>query len=400
MKKKLLQAFRFLLSLLTVNCSLLTLQSCIEPPLKLPAQEVIVDVPAIITDIDVVWNLDIDWKHRWYYGWDEVDSTLWGPISYPVPTNFEVRRYYLGDQPHVPHTNVEGFTVFGNRFRRTYQFGYYDLLLWSNIDSPDGTQVVTIDESDLDAVHARTTVTRGFTRLIADATSESSTSSINGLYNQPEIFYSTYPRDVFISRNMEDYDYYDEEERCWVKHINCDLTPLVYLYLVQVIFINNDGRVVGTSGNAALSAFASGTNVNTGHTNDDPVMVYFNTRYKDFLKYEDQDCQIIGGKFTTYGLCDMESYIDAPDHTYRGTRSDLPNFLMVDVLFSNGAEQTLQFNVTDQCRQQAHGGIITIVVDCKELPIPDKPSDGGQGSLFVPTVEDYDEVVFEIPLEA
>lgn len=364
------------------------------------------DFPDIITDINVVWNIDSEWKYRWYYGWDDVDSTLWGPIAYPIPTNYEVRRYYLGQEPGAPHTNVDAFTIFGNRFRRSYQFGYYDMLIWSNIDSEDGSQVLKINESNLDEVTATTSVSRGITRLFAsEANQESSSSSnaVTGLYNQPEIFYSGYPRDIYISPNMEDYDYYDEEEHCWVKHINCKLTPLSYIYLVQVIFLNNDGRVVGTTGNAALSAFASGTNVNTAHTNNDPVFVYFNTRYKDHLKYgypvRDQDCDIIGGKLTTFGLCDMASYVEAPDHLYSGSRTDLPNYLMVDVKFRNGTEQTLQYDVTKQCREQAHGGVITVIIDCNELPMPDPgPNPGGSGSLFVPTVEDYDEVIYDIPL--
>lgn len=389
--------------ILIMNCAVVT--SCIEPPLKLPAEEVIVDMPTVITDIEVVWNLDIDWQTSWHYGWDAEDERLWGNIEYPIPTNYEVRRYYLGDVPSVPHTNVEGFTIYSNRFRRSYQFGYYDLLLWSNIDSDDGTQVVTIDETNINEVKAATTATRGLTRFPnsvapddGDASDEETRSkAVTGLYNQPEIFYSTFPRDIFISRNKEDYDYYDEEEKCWVKQINCELTPLVYIYLVQVILVNNNGVVTGTSGNASMSAFTASTNVNTGHTYDNPAMVYFNTRYKPDMTYEGRPADIIGGKLTTYGLCDMESYIDSPDHIYNGSRTDLPNYLLVDLQFSNGAEKTMQFDVTDQCREQAHGGIITVVIDCGTIEVPDKP-ESGSGSLFVPTIDDYDEVIYDIPL--
>ena len=400
MKKMILKAKTYLLTLLTLNFSLFTFYACIEPPLKLPAQEVVVDLPLVITDIEVVWNLDIEWETRWYYGWDKQDSTLWGPISYPMPTNYEVRRYFLGDEPGSKHTNVDGFTIFGNRFRRSYQFGYYDLLLWSNIDSDDGTQVLKVQEDDLDNVTATTSVSRGLTRLFSDKVEQagsSSSSMVTGLFNQPEIFYSAYPRDIYISHFKEDYDYYDEEEQCWVKHVNCTLDPLVYIYLTQVILINNDGRVVGTSGNSAMTAFASGTNVNTGHTNDSPCIVYYNTRYKKDLDYEGQPCDIIGGKFTTFGLCDMEPYTRAPSHNYEGSRTDLPNYLLVDVTYRNGIEETLQFDVTEQCQSQAHGGIITIVIDCMDLEIPDIPSEGF-GSLFVPTVEDYDEVIYDIPM--
>lgn len=397
---------KYLLIFFTFTFSLFHLSSCIEPPLKLPAQEVIVDFPMVITDIDVVWNLDVDWRYNWYYGWDKQDSLLWGSYDYPDPTNFEVRRYYLGEQPGAKHTNVDAFTIFGNRFRRSYQFGYYDMLIYSNIDSEDGSQVVKVDESNLDITTATTSISRGLTRLytnltdLAEQAGSTSSNAVTGLYNQPEIFYSAYPQDIYISRFMEDYDYYDEAEHCWVKHINCDLDPLVYIYLVQVIFLNNDGRVTGTSGNAAMTAFASKTNVNTAHTYDDPVIVYFNTRYKEHCLYELQDCQIIGGKFTTFGLCDLEPVSRDPDHYYNGVFKDVPNYLLVDVRFRNGAEQTFQFDVTKQVQEQSHGGIITVIIDCGSLDIPDNPGTGGTGSLFVPTVEDYDEVIYEIPLHS
>lgn len=369
--------------------------SCIEPPLKLPAQEIAVDMQTNVVNLDVVWGLQADWEKDWYYGWDETDQQMWGPIGYPSPHSFEVRRYYLGKSPNAPHKNVEGFTINTNRFRRTYLFGYYDMLIWSNIESKDGTQAVIIDESDSEAVKATTSVTHGMTRQ-ATSTTVTDGNSVVGLYNQPEVFYSTYPRNIHISEDVKDYDYYDEVEKCWVKQIDCELTPLVYIYLVQVILINNEGSVIGTSGNAALSAVTGSTNVNTAHTHNNPAMVYFNTRYKTDMLYNLQRVDIIGGKMTTYGLCDMGSYHDVPNHIYNGSRKDLPNFLMLDVTLRNGTVKTYQFDVTDQCRRQAHGGIITVVLDCKEVPVdPDEPS----GSLFVPTVEDYEEVVFEIPLD-
>ena len=397
-------------SLFALLCSLFTLQSCIEPPLKLPAQEVLVDMPIVLVDLDVVWNLDIDWKTQWYYDWDEKDQELWGDIAYPTPTNYEVRRYFLGSQPRVPHTSVDGFTIYGTHFRRTYEFGYYDMLLWSNIDSKDGTQVVTVDETDLDEVTASTTVTRGMSRVMRSTvvtTKASMLSSaghaesdvVTGLYNQPEIFYASYPRDIYISREQKDYDYFDENEQCWVKRINCELDPRVYIYLVQVIIKNNNGKIVGCTGDNAISAFANSTSVNTGHTSNKPVLVYFGTRFKKDKDFEGSKVDIIGGKFTTYGLCDMDSYLQTKATTaYTGTRTDLKNYLYVDLKFSNNAQATLQVDVTEQCQKQAHGGLITVILDANDIEMPPAPDQGGSGSLFVPTVEDYDEIVYEIQM--
>lgn len=365
--------------------------SCIEPPLRLPAEEVLVDMPIVLADLDVVWNLNVDWQANWHYGWDDEDLERWGDLTYPVPTSFEVRRYYLGDKPGAPHNsdNVDPFPIYTNWFRRTYEFGYYDILIWSHI--MEQTQVVTIDETDVDNVIASTTVTRA---ISINRTEESNPTA---LFNQPEIFYSSYPQDIHISRNFEDYDYYNEEEHVWVKHINCTLNPLVYIYLVQIIVLNNeDGRVRGISGDCALSAMASATNVNTAHTLNSPCTVYFTARMKKNLMVDGQPADIIGGKLTTYGLCDMDGYYADTRAVYQGSRKELPNYLYFDLVMSGGSVQTLRTEVTEQCQNQCHGGVITVYIDAQTIDNPQ--GETGSGSLFHPTVEDYDELEYDIPM--
>ena len=368
--------------------------SCIEPPLVLPSEEVIIDLPIVVSEMEVVWNIETDWKTTWIYGWDETDEATWGKIGYFEPTNYEVRRYYLGGTPGAPHSadNVDGFTVFGTSFRRNYQFGYYDMLIWSNIDSPDGTQVLVVNDSRVDEVTATTTATRGLSR------DPENREQVTGLFNQPEIFYSTYPCDIFISHNFEDYDYFDEVEQCWVKHLKSELQPLVYIYLVQIVLHNNDGRITGTSGDAAVSAFAASTSVNSGHTGNDPCMVYYGSRLKHNLSTPDgETVDVIGGKLTTFGLCDMDPYWVDGRAQYNGSRADLPNYLYFTLQFSNGTSKTLTATITEQCQSQCHGGVITVNLDCRDIEVPD-PGDSGSGNMFVPTIEDYEDVIYDIPM--
>ena len=385
--------FTLIASLFTLATSL-SVTSCIEPPLKLPAEEVMVVLPIVITDLEVVWDIDANWHSRWYYGWDATDIKHWGQIAYPMPSSYEVRRYYLGQKPSVPHTTVDGFPLFTNSFTKAWSFGYHDMLIWSNIDSDDGSQVVLIDETDLNEVTASTTGTRGISSILSRGEEE---SPVVGLFNQPEIFYSAYPQNIFISRNYEDYDYYDEKKNVWVKRINCTLRPLVYIYLVQIIIYDNDGRITGVNGNNAVSGFASTTSVNTGQTGNKTCMVYYQSRMKKDLEAKGRRADIIGGKLTTYGLCDMPPYTRGQTAQYTGTRTDLKNILYFDLTFSNGTEKTMEADITSQCQAQSHGGVITIELNAKDIEMP-QPEDKGDGSLFVPTVEDYDEVVWDITI--
>ena len=371
--------------------------SCIEPPLHLPGQNMELQIPQVETDLEVIWDVDVDFQTDWYYGWDLKDDSIWGSIGYTMPTSFEVHRYYKGDDPYAKHTTDEAFSIRTTRFRRYFQFGYYDMLFYSDIDSKDGTQVLVLNET-LDSVTATTTGTRGISRSILEhsRSNEADPSGVIGLLNQPEIFYSAYPENIYISRDLSDYEY-DPVENIYIKHIETKLRPLVYIYLVQFILYNNeDGRIKGINGNAALSSMASSTNVNTGHTGYKPALIYFNTRLKKNQEVNGQKCDIIGGKLTTFGLCDNEPFTRS-GALYAGSRSNLRNYLYYDLIWQDGQVKTYEFDVTDQCHAQAHGGILTVWIDCSKLTPPD-PLPSGTGSLFVPTVEDYDEVFWEIEI--
>lgn len=371
--------------------------SCIEPSLHLPGQEVGILMPRVETELSVVWDFEASLNEEWYYGWDQKDDSIWGSIGYTAPKSYEVHRYYKGDNPNAWHTNDDAFSIRSNRFRRYFQFGYYDMLFYSDIESKDGAQVVVMHET-LDSVTATTTGTRGISKGILSKAQESVNDSVQavGLLNQPEIFYGAYPENIYISHDLNDYEY-DPAEDIYIKHIETKLRPLVYIYLVQFVLYNNeDGRIKGVNGNAALSSMASSTNVNTGHTGNKPAVVYFNTRMKKCLTVNNRQSDVIGGKLTTFGLCDNEPYTRSKA-TYGGSRTSLNNYLFFDLIWNNNGVKTYEFDVTDQCQSQAHGGILTVWIDCSQLTPPD-PGPASEGSLFIPTVEDYDEVVWEIEI--
>ncbi len=387
---------------LSILFTLFGMFSCIEPQLHLPAQEMFTELPVIVTEMQVeaVWNVNLDWKVEWYYynKWDNNDHDLWGDIDhiYPIPTWYSVRRYYLGHSAGAPHTKegMDGFRINEPKFRRVYQFGYYDLLLWSEIDAEDNAQVVIVDDSDLDNVQATTSITRSASLI---SKGDDDPGKPQALYNQPEIFYSAYPRDIYISQNVDDYDYFDEKEHLWVKHIDCELRPLVYVYLVQILLYNNEGdRVKSISGDCAITGLANGVSVNTGHTSNTPCNVYFRSNMKRNFNVMGRNADIIGGVLTTYGLCDMEGYVPKTKAQYAGSRSELPNYLVFELQMSGGSIQALRYNVSDQLQAQCHGGLITIEIDCMDIDNPIVES--GAGSIFQPTVEDYDELSYDIPM--
>jgi hypothetical protein len=141
---------------------------------------------------------------------------------------------------------------------------------------------------------------------------------------------------------------------------------------------------------------ASSTNLKTGRTSNSPTLVYFNTRLKENIMVEGKPCDVFGGKLTTFGLCDNEPYTRS-GAAYTGTRSSLNNIVYYDLVWNNNQVKTYEADVTSQMQANAHGGVITIWIDCSKLTPPEDDSSGG-GSLFIPTLEDYDEVQWEIEI--
>ena len=367
-----------------------SITSCIEPPLHLPGQEMKIILPQVDTDIDVAWDVHTDVQVKYHFGWDETDAALWDSLEYPMPKLIEVRRYYTGENPDGAIVGKDGFTIDTPSFRKYFQFGYYNLLFWSDVDFKGESPNVQIDESNPNNVIAYTNGSKGF-----NGRSEND-DAIIGLHDQPEMMYGAYPKDVHISENLNDYEY-DAENNVYIKHIEAILKPLVYMYLVQIVLHNNESIVQDVDGNAAITSLARGTIVNTGHTLDDASMVYMPTRMKKGIKIDGEEVDIVGGRLNTFGLCDMERYDSNKGTSYQGGRSDLHNYIYFDLTLADGTVKTYRRDITDQMKKQAYGGIITIDIDCMQLE-PEYQSELKMESLFLPTIEDYKEVIWHFEI--
>ena len=69
-----------------IAAMLLALGSCIKPPLNLAAESVVIDLPIVDTELEVVWNINTDLEKDWYYGWDDTDKALC-PAEHTPPTD-------------------------------------------------------------------------------------------------------------------------------------------------------------------------------------------------------------------------------------------------------------------------------------------------------------------------
>lgn len=401
--------------------------SCaIEPPLHLH-EDIDVPLPIIDLELNTMWDYDLyydgshyDWRAHWLYGWDAEDQRQFGPIGYRDPSVFNIRRYYNGWTPGAPHTAVLADQIEGTTFTAEYRFGYYDLLVYNEVEETDGAQNVNVDETDLNNVIAYTNQTMH--------TSPHHSPKYANSVNQPEDLFSVYERDIAIPDPAEDYTahgfIWSEERQRWIKTLTATLEPVVYIYLTQFILVNNRGRVAGVDGSADISGMSHDVSLNTRINGSDPVSVYYGVRMKDFDKFglhytgpasgplityvgshpetyfTDEPVDIIGGMVKTFGMCTVNptSFPGRSEYAESVQRIEhldpSLHYLDLNIVFNNGITKTCSFDVTQQVRRLYKGGVLTVVVDVDEIY---SPNDNGSG--FNAEVIPMDSIVVpDIPL--
>lgn len=401
--------------------------SCaIEPPLHLH-EDIDVPLPIIDLELHTLWDYDLyydgeryDWEAYWLYGWDQEDTRLWGIIGYKEPNIFNIRRYYNGWHPGAKHSSVLADQVEGTTFTGEYSFGFYDLLVYNEVEETDGAQNIHIDESNLDNTIA-------YTNQTMHSSPHHSPKYTNSV-NQPEGLFAVYQRDIEIPDPAEDYAahgfVWDNHRNRWVKELTATLEPVTYIYLTQFILVNNHGRVAGVDGSADISGMSHDVSLNTRINGVDPVSVYYGTRMKDFAhyglrytgptqsdlityitdnpveQYIDEPVDVIGGKVMTFGMCALNPASFPSRSGYAESVKRIEeldpslHYLDVNIVFNNGINKTFSFDVTKQVRRLYKGGVLTVVIDVDKIY-----TTNGNGSGFDAEVMPMDSVVVpDIPL--
>jgi len=362
-----------------------------EPILYLhePSTGCYMDLPMVDLELDVYWDYELafginyDWRSEWYYGWDDEDLRIFGPIGYAEPTVFNIRRYHTGNVPYAPHTSVYRHTIEGTHLHTGFDFGFWDILAWNDINTIDGVQSLIFDEeSSLDNVVARTNQTMHVVQYKAQKYEHS--------FYEPEALFAGYDQGIEISQTMKGF-IYDSLRNVWVKTLNMMLEPVTYIYLTQVIIHHNRGRIAGVEGSANLSSMARSVCLNNGVAGCDAITVNYGVRMKHNCRKLTEDVDIIGGRLMTFGHCNINAN--------RITRADeledkSTHYMDLNLQFNNGMDSTFVFNVTDQVRKRYKGGVITVELDMDTISIPSRS--GGSG--FDAVVKDFDEEEYQIDM--
>ena len=352
-----------------------------EPELHLYDEaRVTFDLPLIDMSLEVYWDYELsygvtyDWQADWYYGWDDDDRRLFGEIGYVEPQAFNLRRYYTGQTPFAPHTSVTSDYIRGTTFQDTFNWGFWDLLVWNDITTIDGVQSLLFDETtSLDSVTAYTNHSMMLSRYHAPRHAYS--------YYAPEPLFAAYSQAVEIRRDLEGF-VYDASRNVYVMKLDMMLEPLTYIYLTQVILHHNRGRVSNVDGTANLSGMARSVVLNTGQAGGDAITVYYNVRMKKDCVINDETVDVVGGRLLTFGICNTRANAmtrtEAPDDRRR-------HYIDLTMQFNNGMDSTLVFDVTQQVRNRFKGGVITMELDMDTVPVPYRSGGSGFDALVKET---------------
>lgn len=361
------------------------------PELHLYRASQIETTPIIDIDLDLYWDyqlemgmdLEYDWKAEWFYGWDESDMALFGPVGYTMPESFNIRRYHT-NAPNDRHAAVykeDGWS--GKYYRAAYEFGFWDILVWNENTAP--VQGLIIDEdSNPDAVV-------GYTNPVGYA---AATRSVESTVYQPEALFSGYISDIEINSSYDGFEerfIEGEKNKVWYRKTDISLKPCTYIYLTQLILKNNNGKIAAVDGSARLSGMARSVCLNTGVSGNDPVSVDYDVRLKKNCNMNGENVDIVGGRLLCFGMCNLNpngistKSLQASSivKSYDMSR----HYIDLQMQFNNGIDSTFVFDVTDQVQNRFKGGVLTLMLDMDTVAIPSR----GGGSAFDAVIVDYED---------
>ena len=371
--------------------SVISLIACSpEPPLHLfESQPVENKIIFTELELDTYWDYELefgvkyDWRAEWYYGWDEEDERIFGKIDYTLPNVFNIRRYPTGNVPYAPHNRVISNTITGTTFQGEFTWGFWDMLVYNDVQIRDGAQSIIFDEATtLDSITVATNMSMSSARYHAP-------KYVRAFY-QPEELFAAYEQAIEINRNLDGFEF-DSLRNVWVKKMNMVLRPITYIYLTQVILHHNNGKIVGVDGNANISGMARTSVVNSGRAGQDAIAVNFNTRWKPGCDKQGETVDIAGGRLLTFGICGQRGNAVKNIHEVKDPNT---HFMDITLLFNNGMDSTFVFDVTDQVKRRYKGGVLTVEMDLDTIPTPSRSG----GSAFDAVVKDYEEVTHEFDM--
>lgn len=345
--------------------------SCQRKPLYL-AQRGTLDINVSVYDIQLELLWGVDWKTEWQYLWDE---SLYGYIGYTEPSGVRANVYTVNEGQHRSKYTTRNFGTNGGRVSLTTD-NTYDMMFHNN-----DTEYILYATDDSTYYYA---TTRSNTRA-------SYTRTTHAHYNQPDQLFGAFVQNLYVSDDPDQYVVETDEDGnlVYVYEVNADLTPYTFIYLYQVMILNNydevGQRITGAEGITA-NGLAGGVDLFSRITDSTRIVAVTQDDIKPIQEKRDlrlPDGSVVEGdifaaRMMTWGLPGIDPLANIKTRDVLNLRDS--TYVGIGLKLRNGAVYPVQYNVTEEMKQQPAGGVITLVIDATVIPdsiIGSKPQPGG-----------------------
>lgn len=326
-----------------------------------------IDVSVYDIQLDLLWGTD--WKTQWQYLWDE---SLYGPIGYTEPTGVRANVYAINEASQRIKYTTRNLPKEGGQVSLTTN-QTYDMVFFNN-----DTEYILFSTDDSTYYYA---ITRGNTKA--------SYTRSYASYNQPDQLFGTYLHDLYVTDDPEAYrvETTPDGSLIYVFDVDASLTPYTYIYLCQVMLLNNEddaGKRINGAEGVTISGLAGGVDLFTRTTDSTHIVSITQDDIKPLQENRDLtlpngtnvEADIFAARIMTWGL----PGINPMEHTRTPILTKDSVHMAVGLKLRNGTVYPLQQNITEQMQQHPTGGVITLVIDAAEIPdsiIGEKPKPGG-----------------------
>lgn len=326
-----------------------------------------IDVSVYDIQLDLLWG--VDWQTQWQYLWDE---SLYGPIGYTEPTGVRANVYAINEASQRIKYTTRNLPKEGGQVSLTTN-QTYDMVFFNN-----DTEYILFSTDDSTYYYA---TTRGNTKA--------SYTRSYASYNQPDQLFGTYLHDLYVTDDPEAYrvETTPDGSLIYVFDVDASLTPYTYIYLCQVMLLNNEddaGKRINGAEGVTISGLAGGVDLFTRTTDSTHIVSITQDDIKPLQENRDLtlpngtnvETDIFAARIMTWGL----PGINPMEHTRTPILTKDSVHMAVGLKLRNGTVYPLQQNITEQMQQHPTGGVITLIIDAAEIPdsiIGEKPKPGG-----------------------
>lgn len=351
-----------LIRMVTVAAAIAVVSCTIEPLLHLRKAVSTMVVLDTKINVDVMWQ--INWTANWQFNWN---VTALGPVGYTVPSSMRMHVFTHGPNGEFVSHYTHNFV--GSNAETEIFIGTHDLLFHNNdsetlLFSQDGdfSNVNCYTRKLANGLKASTQVLT--TRQKAAGMTKAGDEFTEPVNLTPDGLFTLYDKDQAITDNLDDYELVGDK---YVLRIEGDLNPRTYIYLFQISLLNNEDRVVGSAGGAALTGMSQGVDLMSEISWESTASYLMDV-------YMDKPQNMLGARILTFGLPGCNAY----DAASVAAAPDGKHYLVLNITYVNGSNRNISLDVTDQVRELPTGGVIALEIDVNDFP-PDESAGGGGG---------------------